>query len=162
MGKTHKGGYVLPAVAAYGRQLIVKEAVKRLKSCSIEFDAIAFRGMSGALIAPCIADALGKEIICVRNPSTQSHSDYRVEGLETTCKYIIVDDFVCVGVTVESIAEDVKQFLNENSELVGVYLYNSWGDPPEGFKLESGDVVPYLHRDRSPINEKIHEYYAQP
>lgn len=83
-----------------------------------DFDAIAFRGMSGALIAPPVALALGKTLIMVRKPDEDSHAirwsipkeNHLVEGDAGARTYIIVDDFISSGRTKEAIIEAVKNF----------------------------------------------------
>lgn len=75
-----------------------------------EFDAIAFRGMSGATIAPSVALALNKSLIMVRKPKDGSHSDMRVEGDRTARTYVIIDDFQSTGETVRAIVEDVHNW----------------------------------------------------
>lgn len=66
----------------------------------VEFDAVAFTGVSGALLGPMIADALDKELIVVRKMDREySHSALRVEGALHVGSYIIADDFVATGQT---------------------------------------------------------------
>jgi hypothetical protein len=72
-----------------------------------EFDVIAFRGMSGAYIAPAVADALDKELLCIRKTSEQSHGS-PVEGTTSDTRYIIIDDFVSTGETVAQIVEAIR------------------------------------------------------
>src|SRR4051812_10409313 len=57
-----------------------------------DFDAIAFRGLSGALFAPTVAMKMGKTLIAVRKKST-IHSSRIVEGDYNARRYIILDDF---------------------------------------------------------------------
>ena len=58
----------------------MKGLVAGIKESGIECDAIAFRGMSGALVGPMVALELGKEFIMVRKRNANSHSSYMVEG----------------------------------------------------------------------------------
>lgn len=75
-----------------------------------EFDAIAFRGMSGALVAPIIARELGKTLICVRKPDEKCHSSRLVEGDSGARSYVIIDDFIDYGTTVRKIFTAVGEF----------------------------------------------------
>lgn len=75
-----------------------------------EFDTIAFRGMSGALIAPILALNLQKELILVRKPADDSHSWFKVEGNKDAQRYVIVDDFESSGKTKRTIIEAVRTF----------------------------------------------------
>jgi hypothetical protein len=90
---------------------IIANAAKALKKDADQFEAIAFSGYSGALVAPQICAKLGKYPILVRKPKTEvgHHSYSRVEGLDGTgIRYIIVDDFVCSGATVRTIIEQMR------------------------------------------------------
>jgi len=80
------------------------------------FDAIAFRGVSGALVAPAVAVAVGKPLIVVRK-SEASHGR-PVEGAITAKRYVIVDDFVGAGGTVRAITDAL------DGTLRGVVTYN--------------------------------------
>jgi hypothetical protein len=75
------------------------------------FDAIAFSGLSGALIAPILAIEMGKTLLCVRrNGETRdSHSSRMVEGDVNAMRYIIVDDFTSTGATVRHIFDEVRK-----------------------------------------------------
>ncbi len=66
----------------------VRKAAKILRN--YDFDAVAFRGMSGAILAPILALRLGKTMIMVRKPGAYCHSDYRVEGDLGARRYVIV------------------------------------------------------------------------
>lgn len=65
-------------------------------------DAIAIRGMSGAIVGGALSLATGIPLICVRK-GRSSHSYMRVEGSYTErvnaqeMNYVIVDDLVCEG-----------------------------------------------------------------
>lgn len=90
----------LPTYIAYAVQ-----ALRRKR-----FDSLAFRGMSGAIIAAPVAIALGKNLIMVRKPEETTHSDFPVEGNQSSKKYIIIDDFVSSGHTCKAIIEAVHEF----------------------------------------------------
>ena len=87
-------------------RLIVEKVVEISKR--FEFDAWAFRGNSGALLASPLALATGKTMIMVRKPDTKSHSHHVVEGDVGARRYIIVDDCVCSGATTRAIVEAIK------------------------------------------------------
>jgi len=96
----------------------VDEAAKNLRG--LKFDAIAFTGMSGALLAPPLAVKLGKTLIMVRKRGTKSHSKLRVEGDQAAKTYIIVDDFQESGETARQIRADVAKFA-PHAKLLGIY-----------------------------------------
>jgi orotate phosphoribosyltransferase len=126
------------AVSRKGIAQIVRAAVKALKG--IDFDTIAFRGMSGALIAPIVAHKLKKEICVVRKPNDGSHSYYQFEGYLKPEKYIIFDDFIGSGTTGGAIVKAMR--LNTPAKLVGVYTYYSSGTGAPGFHtVESNQTM---------------------
>jgi adenine/guanine phosphoribosyltransferase-like PRPP-binding protein len=86
----------------------VSLAIEALKNR--RFDSLAFRGLSGAVIAPPVALALHKNLIMVRKPEEPTHSDFPVEGNRSSKKYIIIDDFVSSGKTATSIIQAVTEF----------------------------------------------------
>jgi adenine/guanine phosphoribosyltransferase-like PRPP-binding protein len=84
-----------------------------------DFDSIAFRGMSGALIAPSVALALNKQLLMVRKPHDDSHSTMKVEGYRSTKRYVILDDFVSSGATANTIKARIEEFA-PSAECLGV------------------------------------------
>jgi adenine/guanine phosphoribosyltransferase-like PRPP-binding protein len=100
----------------------------------LEFEAIAFSGISGALVAPIISYETGIPIIMVRKKDDykSSHDPYLVSGCLSCEKYVILDDLVNTGKTVLRI----KDIIWENStvpKLVGIILYS----PLYGYFLEN-------------------------
>jgi adenine/guanine phosphoribosyltransferase-like PRPP-binding protein len=83
-----------------------------------KFDAIAFRGMSGALLGPALAVRLNKSMLLVRKKD-DSHSGRMVEGDKKTRVYVIVDDFMAGGETARKIVEEVK-FFNSEARCLGI------------------------------------------
>lgn len=82
----------------------------REKKHNEAFDAIAYRGASGAITASIIAHHLRKPLILVRKPEdTKGHSPYQVEGPRTVKMYLIVDDFMSSGATYDAIREAVEK-----------------------------------------------------
>lgn len=89
------------------------------------FDTIAFRGMSGALIAPLVSVILGKPFTMVRKPGEGSHSSCTIEGCTNFKTYVIVDDFMATGKTARAIKEaiDNKLMLEVKPTCIGVLQY---------------------------------------
>lgn len=98
----------------------VEQSFKTLRGFSCE--AIAFTGMSGAIMAPMIAARLGVPLILVRKPFDNSHSGRRVEGAYDADTYLIVDDFISSGDTVRNIVQEILA-VNAKARCVGVYSY---------------------------------------
>lgn len=101
----------------------VMKAKNILRQTKVKFDAIAFRGMSGAIFAANLATKMKKTLLIVRKPKQEepSHAYAVVEGDRHSKKYIIVDDFVSTGNTLSTIVGEVKKFTD--SQCVGVYCY---------------------------------------
>lgn len=105
----------------------IKKFVKLLNQYS--FDAIAFQGMSGALLAPILAMKCKKTLIMVRKPkmymsdgTATSHSAYAVEGDENAQRYIIIDDFISSGKTIQNVVRRISEF-NPQAICIGALLY---------------------------------------
>lgn len=79
--------------------------------------------MSGALIAPILAQRLGKTLILVRKKGESCHSGKMVEGDSAARRYIIVDDFVGYGDTVRAIFTAVGEFAPQ-AVCLGTYEFS--------------------------------------
>jgi len=88
---------------------IIKSAKREL--CHMEFDSFAFSGFSGALVAPVLAMNLNKTMIHVRKESDlrNSHAYRLLEGDFDAKKYIIIDDFIGSGNTVDYIISTINK-----------------------------------------------------
>jgi adenine/guanine phosphoribosyltransferase-like PRPP-binding protein len=91
----------------------------------VSFDAIAFTGTSGAAIAYLLSFILKIPLICIRKSIRDNHSGLKLEGCITAKKYIIVDDFIESGRTINKIKKSITAE-NKKSKCVGIYLYNNW------------------------------------
>ena len=108
------------------RKQTIAKALKTLRAFRkrVNFDAIAFRGMSGAILAPILADRLNVKLLVVRKEEEKTHSDFYVEGSDTPEKYVIVDDFVSSGDTIRITVRDIADNFPQ-AKFVGLYLYQS-------------------------------------
>lgn len=107
--------------------LLKQEIAMTVKSIGkLKFASIAFRGVSGSLVAPAVAVRLKKGLIVVRKDTSSQHSCYLVEGhrLIGPQKYIIIDDFPSSGQTVKEIVNEIKERHNAAAKCVGVYWYS--------------------------------------
>lgn len=99
----------------------VKDLVLKLKE-KVLFDAIAFQGSSGSAIAFSVSAATQIPLILVRKEEEVSHGR-KIEGTKKDIKrYIIIDDFICSGTTVQRILDKI----NDEADIhcVGIILYN--------------------------------------
>jgi|SRR5579859_4427488 len=97
----------------------IQKAAHDLKEQKFEFESIAFRGMSGALFSPPLALELNKTMVLVRKKGDGSHSMFRIEGDIGSQKYIIVDDFIASGATVQTIILDIHT-LAPDMQCIGI------------------------------------------
>lgn len=122
--------------------------VETIRKSRIDFDAIAFRGMSGALIAPSIAVKLHKALIMVRKEKEFSHSPYTVEGYHSSYpfKYIIIDDLICSGETIRTIIDKLTKSPSHHfGKCKAVFIYRREGN--EGFTnfpINDKEVAPVI------------------
>ena len=120
-------GYI-PAEAFHGTGLkrLRAKVTRMIRDSGVEFDAIAFRGVSGSLLGPLVATAMGKGLIYIRK-KVDSHRSYDVEGCVTQ-RYIIIDDLIDSGKTIHSIREAIEKRARDCGDppatCVGVFLYN--------------------------------------
>ncbi len=119
-----------------GRKSIIQDTIDFLRPRADQFDAIAFCGMSGALVAPSVADALDKHLIMVRKADDGSrHSSLPVEGI-LEGRYLILDDFISSGRTVKfimaQIAKETKR-MPAKPRPVAVFVYSASNFDPHTF-----------------------------
>lgn len=93
------------------------------------YDTIAFCGMSGAAMAFILAYELEVQLLCVRKASDNSHfhdmNRGRVlEGNVDTKKYLLVDDFISSGDTVNYIMDSIRND-GSSAECVAMLMYAS-------------------------------------
>ena len=112
----------------------VNRVIRLIARSKVKFDAIAFRGMSGALIAPQVASHFSVPLLMIRKNKNNSHSRLTIEG-KAVKKYIIVDDCISSGKTMEIIVDAVRRFGEYNGgwskddiKCQGIFLYS----PSEG------------------------------
>lgn len=105
----------------------INRLVKIIEESEIRFHAIAYRGHSGALVAPTVAHLISKELILVRSTTQGTHTDHLVEGYTNQIvRYVIIDDLLQSGRTINIILRRVKEFSKQNDfRCVGVFLYKS-------------------------------------
>lgn len=120
-------GYLRLALPPWLITHTVNWTVERILELAPDAQAVAFRGLSGALIAPIVAYKLGLNPIGVRKKVDWSHGAKPVHTrtLERgkIDRYVIVDDFIDTGDTVREI---VKDYWTTGMNLLGVFCYG-WG-----------------------------------
>ena len=96
---------------------------------SLGFDGLAFTGLSGALFGFPLAYATGLPPLYVRkSDDTSTHSCSSVEGASRLVnKYLIIDDLVSSGKTIEAIRRRLRAHANGRLQCAGVLLYTDGG-----------------------------------
>jgi adenine/guanine phosphoribosyltransferase-like PRPP-binding protein len=110
-------------------ELAISRAIKLLKSLlrgvngeqPLDFDAIACSGISGLLFAPPVAKALGKTLLIVRKQKGE-HSYQLVEGDHGAKRYIVLDDLICSGTTLDRIVSRIED-VNKGARCLGFLGY---------------------------------------
>jgi len=114
----------------------------RMKLRHTKYDAIAFRGMSGAAVAFPLAAMANKGLICVRKEDS-SHSPYLVEGLvgNDIKRYVIVDDFINSGNTLRNIKQSINEEYSDKTlvpECVAIVFYKEYN--PDYAKYKAKEI----------------------
>jgi orotate phosphoribosyltransferase-like protein len=68
----------------------------------VDYECFVGRGLSGSLMAAHLAFALNKELLIVRKVNESSHG-MPLEGYAKATKCVVVDDFISVGATMDTI-----------------------------------------------------------
>lgn len=150
------------------RKYVITRLIKEIKKSGVKFDAIVFRGMSGALVAPSVADKMKKPLVVCRK-SDNHHSSYTVEYTERWFEnYIVIDDLISSGVTLLTILKMIDdEWDNRNDDeqkwgkgkkivrpkCVGIFLYHSYSG------LKEFDVCKYLKNNTDFDYEKDMEFH---
>lgn len=110
--------YFRDAVDREPRKQLIQRCIGLLNDKRDQFDAVAFRGVSGALIGPVLADYFDKYLVIVRKPEDGHHNSscdrlaiydpaLRKHTQANNLRYLIVDDFVETGNTVKAIVDAI-------------------------------------------------------
>ena len=88
------------------------------------FQTIVFTGASGSMIGPALAAMSGKKMVLVRKCKTEvsTHSYRNAEGAKDAGEYLIVDDLVGTGTSVDRIIDRMNRH-DRDSSCVGVVQY---------------------------------------
>lgn len=116
-----QSSYLNDVLSPSSLKQIAAKICRKLKYRKNDFDVIAFRGMSGALIAPIVAAKMNKGMLMVRKESDKNHSNFTVEGNIAGDRFIIIDDLVCTGDTIREIVSKVQK--GTSKKFVGLCLY---------------------------------------
>jgi adenine/guanine phosphoribosyltransferase-like PRPP-binding protein len=141
--------YMVAALVPHLRKIIIKESMEQLRTLKkeLKFDSIVFTGMSGALMAPVLADRLNVGLTLFRKTEDRSHSNMRMEGVVPN-RFLFVDDFICSGDTIRRTLTQLKE-IYPDAVCVGKYLYDGCGDEEAIAKDDTEGS--YHHRAGGPL-----------
>ncbi len=115
----------------------IQDTVEALAPKIHDFDVIAIRGNSGAIVGGAVAAELEKSLLLVRKPTENSHGSPVETSLRLdTYRYVVVDDFVSSGETIYQI-----HFTAMKSGLIfipsGIFEYkdNKWNTAADHLKI---------------------------
>lgn len=103
------------------RKRYIAATVKALKNSGLEFRSIVCTGLSGMMIAPVVAERLGARLVIVRKDESSHGSDIETSGIIGS--YIILDDFIETGATLDRVIEKINDNGYLMGECVGAFLY---------------------------------------
>lgn len=138
------------------RNVVIDEMCYMLRNKKKHFDSIACRGVSMLTIGSIMAHKLKKQIVVIRK-GENTHSKYSTEFNVEPKSYIIVDDLVSSGKTVDSVIESLP-----NSKHYGTILYRNITDNiiADNFNLPWYEVKGYLNQPiRQSTFDKHHETF---
>lgn len=121
----YSSGYLCRYINPGNLKDAIDSTVKAIEKSNIKFDTIACRGISGLLVSPAVCAKLGVPPSIVRKTTEGCHSGYNYEGLGTGEKinFIVVDDGISTGSTLEKTIEEIKR-VNPEAKFVGFFGYN--------------------------------------
>jgi adenine/guanine phosphoribosyltransferase-like PRPP-binding protein len=113
--------------SVYNTPLFIKkvnQVVRKIKAFQKRnrIDAIAFTGHSGCAFAYTLSYKLSIPLVCIRKKPEKSHFNGLYEGRLNVRNYIIVDDFIDTGKTIEKIQSHVK-IESPEAKLLAIFLY---------------------------------------
>lgn len=117
--------YLEDGICVERRYDVVQNILKVLKKIDKknEVGAIVATGTSGLIIAPIIAYITGIPLVTINKEGDGSHSDYLVRGMMNSGDYIIIDDFIDSGRTVDRIINSIYDHISIPTKCIGVILY---------------------------------------
>jgi len=136
VGSTHTVNFLKPKKL----KKLAEVAVKTLNTMSDKYDTLVFCGISGAIIGPMVALAVGKEMVLVRKKGDIRHSAYNVAGYTSPKKYIIIDDFVDSGATAMHVQREMYKF-QPKAECLGVLSVQELVGAPTSYGKRKGLVT---------------------
>ena len=124
----------------------IERAIK--KYCP-DASAIVIRGYSGAVMGGIVSALSELPLIIVRKEEESAHSWCRVQGVDFDHKYVIIDDLIDSGNTIDQIVNKMTINGYNMSYCAGIFLYeqNKYSCTTDNV-VRQGDNIEY-----HPLNE---------
>lgn len=121
---SHHSSWLTACVDPATMRLVVKkigDAILEDMVRGVKIDAIAVRGVSGAVIGGALSVSVGLPLVIVRKPNDGTHSCYSVEYGEDFSAYAFVDDLISSGSTLDIVRSEIKRECD--ADMSSIYLY---------------------------------------
>lgn len=144
-----RGTDVLSYHALYLQRAFKPDEIEKLARrdlAKVQFDTLIGRGLSGAIVIPRLADALGVAWMLVRKPGESAHSMRIAEG-SLGRRWLFVDDFIDTGTTYREVHEAIKNLCERrkwSTQHVGTWVYD---DDSRSIFTPAADLAGYLEVD---------------
>lgn len=112
------------------------KAVKRVTGILRRYPrevGIVCTGLSGIMVGTAVAERTKRDFAIVRKPGEITNSSNAIEGY-TMEKFVIVDDFMQSGATIERILTMMNKRYDCAAECVSIILYDGWHHDSYTFK----------------------------
>lgn len=135
-GYSNIGNTMRDRVRVYNR--IAKNLLDLKKK--LKFTHIVCIGISGQSYAWPVATMMKVPVCVIRKSSEASHSGSKIEGFGNMKKYVILDDFISSGMTVDYCRKIIKEYdHNLDTKCVGICVYDrdsfSTNEKHKGIKI---------------------------
>lgn len=139
--------YLYRALIPNQRRKILRDMTKELRRHEKKFETIVCTGLSGTLIAPSLADRLKKSLVVLRKGESSHGVDIEWTSDNPPIRnFIIVDDVVSTGETVQRILEEIRAHWPK-ATCKGILLWRNVRDPQYVRKITGIKVLNHSTTD---------------
>jgi orotate phosphoribosyltransferase len=112
---------------------LLTETMNALKN--EQYDTLVGTGLSGALVVPTLARALGRHWMIVRKPNDGAHGAWAGLAVGNIgARWVFVDDQIDSGATFCRVYKEIRALEDSPSTFVGALLYHPMGGYPSVFR----------------------------
>jgi orotate phosphoribosyltransferase-like protein len=127
--KLHRTGYSGRIYESAGLREHAEFVLKTLDKLQGQFDFVVATGKSGMSVAfAALAMGADFDLVTIRKGGESSHGS-KVEGIANGTRYVVVDDLIDTGATLNRVARNLRQFATEewqeHPRMVAAILYGN-------------------------------------